>query len=802
MNLAWLVAIYSPHEIAAHPNFNTEIVRAEAELAAILLDRTPPSKAFKFPGIKQSAGVNDPAVDLIYGLITSQSGENGLEELGGAITATDPNADLARITALATVFSTLGGDSERYDLIDRVLTVTLARFNGRHSSPSKLCQAVLYQQRALRKRDFGFKFSDDVISAARALSEVEIDSCLNFELNDVTAYTPELIVTNIIEGLKRAIWSVYPERNIKSSGLTSLIPPLMSQIVQVRAESLYVIHQGESHQLGRLLEEKYKEQLTRNSSQTFGKSAPDIYFQTLAYGLLGHAAVYASRKELAIMRIVRHLPDLSGVNVSHCLRLLRLACANSELTLLVDRLIYDGPLDALIQDASNILNFRTHIDSIRAGELQVLSAAAELLSSTDADRALHIALSVLDKGGPTLPPGNWQTASTLNEPAWLAAADLASRIGEDSALAERLLRAMSSPDSQDELWDRVFSKVIRRIRWELVDLRLQNECKLIFEGLPGEVFESSRNQLIRAKVLDDRPPTISNTGDTYTDLSDALSHYLRTESAPPQELVDKIVQTSVRGMRTVREEARSGQHSGMAVDPSTLAAFVVEFDKTSELTSELLAFVTDQNVFQSVRRHALKILSESNVSIPQSIIERHRDRILLEISAPDTSSISWFEEATRGIPNIAALRFVAAHDILPTPVVIRTIFPWVTSTDRRLRKDTAEAIAQFISSQPSVPLQGMAIQMSYDQDAEVRAAIVPGLVASSQAALLFSDESKARLIEMLDDDGILVPLVVLRRICNLLDSTWPKREKITEIRSNHPSRRIRDAAAKISLPQG
>ncbi|WP_338767898.1 hypothetical protein V7968_02515 [Nocardia vulneris] len=796
MNLAWLVAIFSPHEIADHPNFEEGLPRPEAELAAILLNRTPPGRRLEFTGKNKRVSAGDEAIDLVYELIFGSTTVSSRESLTRLILDTGPSDDIARIVALSVVLSAVTGELDEYDTADRILTQALG-LTGGQDSPEKLCRVVLLQQKALRRRDFGFDFAGDVLNAARLLDDIVIEDCTEFELNGITRYTQSQVIQSVYEGLRKSVWSLFPNQEFdRSVDSDSRIPSRSEQLRQPRSLIMLPIAQGESRELGRFLADSYKEQLKSAPARTIGKASPDLYFQVLAFSLLGNTSVYESRKEMAMLRIVRHMPDLSQFDVSLCLRTLRLSNADAELRLLIRTLVYDGPLNALVTDARHILDNRTDWRSIRAGEFQVLSAAAELLSTAEADRAFNLALEVLREDGPTLPPGNWQSPATRAEPAWVAAADIAANLGEDASFAKLLLDSMANAKNHHDLWDRTFSRVIPKIHWGSVGDDLRSEWVQLFEALPEDTFEESRNALTRAEVLEASAPNAEDISDSSSELANALNFYLRREEEPPAELREKISSQAVVGMREVRLQAKRGEFRGLTIDPSTFAAFLAKFSPDPMLIDELLKFLTDRQVDRFVRSHALEILSDPKVELPDFIVHRHRESLIALITSPGVDSMPRPNDSENDAVFLPALTFAVVHELLDQDAAMRMILPSVASSDHSVRKEVAGAISTFASVQSGPLPKAIALQLSFDRKAEVRAAVVPALIVFAQPQMESSDGFRTRLQKMLYDDGILVPLTVLRHMARVDNLVSQAKETIAEIRSNHPSRRVRESAAR------
>jgi hypothetical protein len=318
-------------------------------------------------------------------------------------------------------------------------------------SISSLARAALYQQRALRRRDVDGPFLDDSVEALGLLRGVRPEECSDYTVGQHSHSTPEALASRIVDSLTNSAWSLIPTMIDPDQDGTPP-PPDWERVFAWTRDQLKV-RSDEAEQYGRWLSDQYNVQLQRASLTTIGRRDPDLFYESYKFELLGHHAVYASRKNLALMRTLAAMPRLSRPDLADCIRLLRHSGAEKELTMLLNRLIQGGPLDALAADARQVVHVRAPAATLRPVDMFVLRSGADLLAQGEAYDGLGYVFTSLDEGGPSVGAGRYQVQSKRCESAWMAAIALAEVAGSTTDVASRLLTAVIEPLGSDDLWD-------------------------------------------------------------------------------------------------------------------------------------------------------------------------------------------------------------------------------------------------------------------------------------------------------------------------------------------------------------
>ena len=98
-------------------------------------------------------------------------------------------------------------------------------------------------------------------------------------------------------------------------------------------------------------------------------------------------------------------------------------------------------------------------------------------------------------------------------------------------------------------------------------------------------------------------------------------------------------------------------------------------------------------------------------------------------------------------------------------------------------------------------LQSLAIQLSLDPNPTVRSEVLHALIVISSQATDTQDLATSRLVSLLNDDGIAVPLNTLRAVLKMETIPVQVLDIARAMQSTHVSKRIRDAAARVATIQ-
>ncbi|GBG36854.1 hypothetical protein [Mycobacterium montefiorense] len=280
MNLAWLAAVLSPFEIAAHPNFGSSGgFRPEEDLAAIVLGRIPSWEQFErriAPPEEEGPPV-DEAVRLVYDAI--YKGGSAIEQFFETVLIID-GGDVARSTALTLLACVLAGMDDNHDLCERLVSNALQML-AVEDGESVLCRAALLQQRALRRRDVGQQSEDDSIEVASTLEALDVKNFETFSTNGVTTRSCSAVLDDIRKTLIRASWSTVSSSFFSEGEAVGPIPSRRDQLFVEPTERLTKLESYELEEYYRYVERAYDRLLRQIPQTVWGGRPPDIFLKFL-----------------------------------------------------------------------------------------------------------------------------------------------------------------------------------------------------------------------------------------------------------------------------------------------------------------------------------------------------------------------------------------------------------------------------------------------------------------------------------------------------------------------------------------
>lgn len=791
MNLAWIAAVLSPFEIAPHPNFGSAPgYRPESDLAQIVMERSP-----SWGSIERRIGASsdgpsaDEGVKLIYDTFYDGSTEPSMD-IYEYLIEYPGDGDSARRTALTLLACVFAGAADDFTLCDRLIQSALEGLREGESG-ADLCRAVLLQQLALRRFDAGESAVSASVEAASLLERVDPESCGQFELNGVTPMTPSEVVARVVEALKRATWSTAGLEIFDPNGIGT-IPSKRDQLFKAESGRLSRIKSDELSEYYRVIENSFDQLFDRTSRTVMGGRNPDLFFEMLAYELYGHAGVKYVRKQVAMMRSIQGFPFLADVNLGNSLRLLRQATAEAELRQLIAHVESSGPLLGIVDDARRIMANRRRVNAIRAVELVVLAAAADVLGEPEAAEVLDLIFAVIDKGGPVDPPGSWQIDSKRYETASTSALAVGEAVGSVGRVADHLLQSLTADRISDELWDRAFASIIRGLDWDAVPDATRDAWR---EVLHTEGFSKS----ISTRAFDrDLPPDAGPTWDpaksySLAECAELINQYLRHEQAIPEVIVDRASELAQRGVARIRSDAPN-KYGKSIPDPAEMMTVLVLETDSNELWEPLLGFLSDANVPQTAKRRSFDLLVVKKVAIDSRVFANHRNALLEVVTGADPFAA--FDDRS-GVIFPAAMRFAAVYELIDGATVFKYIWTLATADDRFNRIEAARSLQAFVRNKPFDWMLTIALQLSYDVFPEVKVQAIDALSGLVHVRERDLPTAADRLGELLDNDGVLIPLTVLQAISVRGVTDERLRAKAKALRSGHLSRRVRRAAADI-----
>ncbi|GAA4657477.1 hypothetical protein GCM10023347_05310 [Streptomyces chumphonensis] len=790
MNLAWIIAILRPLDIAPHANFRRpEYDALPFALLAGLVSGEPSRLPHYSLDDTEAFRENDPGIRYAELSLTHQGIREGLAGLIGEVEAATVG-DQARASAFGLLACCAAAELDEYERCDSVLHHLLQR-TDLGTPEGKLIRAALLQQKSLRYRDSGRKYTSLTTETMELLDQIEDADFSEFPVSPGSSVTYAESVKHLITSLRHAAWSLVPAR-FAVNGDQQVLPsvPTWQQIVRTqKSNQASRIDRLRASEYSKFVEGSFN-RMFRSQTRTFGGHAPTLFYAALNMELLGDLAVLRLRKENALLKLVQCMSSdrPHADDVADALRLLRNANVKSEIDLAVERIRASGPLEALKKDAIQVLRHRTQPRMVRASELRILRGAAELLTQSEAQEALSLVFQVIEAGGAQPSPDSTQLDVVRLEPAWLTAAHLAKITEDDDRAAVVLLHAARSGGPSDELRDRAIGRSLRILNWQRVSGDTRSRWSEFLQS-EGSVMSTSRSVF---EAL-----TISESASFGVDIEDLEDVANRVNVAMRGGSINNEEASScveiVRGsMAQIRDESSHGVFAFRALDPADIAAALIVHGNAQELWSDLVEFLTDRSVQRSDKSGAFDRLAHGSVELPPQVSEKFRRNCRVLLSAPGDP----FEDDTI-VPFPAALRFFASQRIVDEAETFSLISQLFGRVEARSREEASRTVAALAGSIMNPWLLAQAMQFSHDAEPGVRGHAARALATFSAISPEYGKTAEVRLVEMMREEGILVPLLVLRQVQQISNIPESTKQALGDLAANHLSVLVRREAAAL-----
>ncbi|MFI6820528.1 hypothetical protein ACIBJE_06180 [Micromonospora sp. NPDC050187] len=666
-----------------------------------------------------------------------------------------------------------------------VLDSQLSRTQKESTADDALLSAVLLQQKALRMRDAGkphLAISDD---AGRTLASLVIERCSRFRLGPSVSHSPYVTLARMRDSLQHAIGSLIPVDASERQKMPGL-PTRQMQALSREASVAVRTAKSRANSYAEFVRNSFSREFdTRSRVIMGGPGYVDLFPNVLLFELIGDGAVYTMRRELALLRLLQSQGRES--DLADALRLLRQAAAKKDLGLVLRRLRDDGPLAAISRDGRQILQRRTSSELLRTVELQVLEAAADLLTPAEARLGLEAIKACLAAGGPPDLPGMWQLAVLRREVAWRAAAALANECDAGVEVSDMLLAEVKAEHRDQELLDTAVQRALGVLDWEPLPEQTKEAWAAIMLSYHDRLPRVANLVADRLGRIEPLPADASPLDVTVHQLNLALKGGVSDRNPiEGAELVRDMLESD-------RSQAARGMYSFGGVSPGDIAAALVIAADSRGLWESLAGFLTDMRVPRDARTPGFERLARANVFIPQGpaeLFRAHAQQLLYGESS--------FESGSPVFPYPAALRFLAAFELLSDVDVYDAIAALAGGRSAAGRREAAVTAAVLARKRSLPALLALVLPLACDENPEVRA------VAGGSLVLLQSPDdhlgvvARRRIADLLLEDGILVPMVVLRELGDLsgpLPSSLQRR--VEQVSERHNSRIVRARAKRV-----
>lgn len=781
MNIAWMVAALRPRDLLVG---RSESYDPATQLAAIVFGEAVYLHAAEGDHEQpQDRAVNYAAKTLRYDTI-----QEGLKELVQEIFDTGAD-DLARAGALTLMACSAAAELDDYTTCTKVLDFLIGLTSPYQKNASALLvRAAVLQQKSLRLWDSGHDPQPTSTEALRALNNIDVSDIPKFSTGPYT--TSSRTLEHVLSALRRAIWSLapsYPETGGSPSEWPDF-PSRRKMWEYPQSEELIRIRADQVESYSKFVSQTFKNQFRSRTRYILGGPAvPDIFPQALALELIGHASVREARKELALLRLVQIDTSEDSNQVRDALRLLRHAGAKTELSLAVEKMRSGGPLWALSEDARQILRERGTPNLLRSPELRVLRGAAELMTPIEAKRALGVVRNVLEAGGPANLPGHWQRDSDRIGDAWLTAARLANSADLADEVARYFLEIAKSTERPNEQVDESLARAVNVIDWGTVSGPTTEYWSMW-------VQETREGWSATSEVVGQLCGLRSTESEIPKDLEEVafqVNQALRGTGLS-QSTVAASTPLVAAALRKLVDDARNGVHSFGTLDPADIGAALISYGN-ADLWEELGAYLISPATTRDETSYAFERLAHERPGMPtrwKELFNKNYEQILAKEN--DT-----FREQNPISPYPPALRFLAAYNLIDDATLFTSIAKLAGEKNARAREEAARTVSMLANLRSDTWLLAIATQLSHDHDVSTRSHAGRSLALFSTQDQEASWMVSARIIQLLGEDGVEVPVRLLGALKGRPPRQAEVRRTIEQLASDHPSRLVRSAALAV-----
>lgn len=752
--LQWIAALLSPRSVAPHPNFRSaDEVTPAGRLALIVQGR----------GYEQDNAVSDPNGEDVGRLL--EAAENCFNaDLGPECTtaliayARKRGVDTGQATAAALLASVALSDADRQGDAVELLRGQISRRRSDGSESDRIfLRGLMYQQLAMRTMEMGEPDRRARQRAQDLLAIVDAREMSRYPVSKGSRWTALATNRQMLIATQSANSSLF-DHDIFFPGTSLLKQWLRRPISDLTAS----VELSESAAHDALINEQYAYFALSNERSIRNEDPVDAphWRANLYFELIGHyQRARHSRRQLGQLRLMRSAPDSTG-GARDGLRLLRHAGDLKAYKLALDFVRGHGPLAILHTETEHVIRHRLSPKLLRNVEIATLESGAQTLSQESAGSALDGLFRALIEGpNPNLPQRELPVirAEQLFQAA-AAIAPVADRVPE---LAERVLdSAIAAGPTDDQLLTRAHARAVSPVDWKGLSPQLvarwrewisDQEATRGWEDLTVNI-----GPLLRAPEASTPEPSSDVTLQRVVGELNALI----AGATAPAWLSDRATELIEPLLVRDRLAAERGMHSFSGFNAADVAVGLIQFADAQSLWDPLTDFLTDRNVMRDHKTAALNRLGESRDQIPETVREKFidsSDSLLLHSGV--TSPFS----ADDITPYPAALRALAAMDAIDQGRLLSGVLQ-LAAGDERSRLEAARTLTSLVRRAGVLDqwMSASILQLSNDTSANVRAETGRALALAITRAQFARPLMSERLLDLLREDGILVPLLVLR----------------------------------------
>lgn len=793
-DLAWIVALLSPRDIALHPNFRSqETVTAPSLLALLTTSQTgrfgQERDSDEISALLESDPLGMEVVDAVRAAMEIGTIAEGAKILD-RIATEGPNDRLALRVSAAVVASSCYAELDLLDRAVRVLeSLTATELAGDDDAMGTLLLSILSVNLALRARDIGGDSGTPAGAASDLLASLTVGKLPAVQLSRGVGWSSSTTMSNIVALLQESCALHLAEGDPDFKARLDLVrrpPGTLSQRRLGRAGAA----------IDKFMKNAFDE-VAGTGSNTWSIEGMDGD-EELTEGLFiaefsGSPSASHQRTLLGTFRFLEGRSSHQAWQIREGLRLLRQGHSEKRLKPALRIVRREGPLDVLRDEAVQILRNRTESRQLGDLEAAVLGAGSDVLGPQTATRGVKLLLAMrLDPRGQS--GGRWQHGGFWYEATVHAARQL-------SAAAELELGVIGEvlSDLEEERVPGPYDHMVARILpgfnltvWS--DASVQRQARALL-GRGQDGFPESRRAIARQMELAAPPdaPIAVERPLTLMRLASVVDRSLVTGAAFPRDLVDEATNIVRDHMGQTKLAATKGQFTASSVYECDVAVALIFLTDAPGLWPAVVDFLCDPRVQRDDKSGALDRIVRFPKKVPAEAKEALLERVrVLLLGGPVFIG-------TAIDPYPSALGVAAVLDLVPREELLLQIGALVGSRKSHVR---AEGV-QILSAMASVGVEPAwlattALLLTYDENILIRASATYALCRMRDTAQIGAQTVEDRVISLLGSDGVEVPyatLAGLQQAKRPLSSNV--RKVISAMAASHASRTVRESAQSV-----
>lgn len=788
---AWVAAIAAPWTIAPHPNFSEDRVSGPGLLALVAQFRIQDLYRYQELMPEGQAPWVIELIDASRRSIEFGTVRSGADDLWGIALREDVSIGGRVASAMFATVAEVELD-ELGAAHDRLTSLAREVEQGMPSTrTAELALAVLRMQIASRQfEQLDYQGADETLQKIKDLTTLngqwgQFDVSLGIGWDSIVVQediykalsSHKLELRSRIEGFKGNTWVDV----VKSR---SSWPEFRGAVVSAARDRKYVEEVYE-----RKVGARVKRRTIRNTDPVLSRALEALLVAELTGDVNGFMA---GRLALGQFRILRDIDKADHPEVwpyQDALRLFRKARAKESLQRVLDSIYLQGPDDALINDASLILQRGGFPRDVTSYDLMVLGGAAQYLSSAALQRSVDAALAFVLK--PNSVPGSEPADQQI---AWRAILRLLPESGKDEAVAQASLLAVQG---SYDLIEGELLQLFDALNWDAVEPRTIAE----WNTWGSQAGESEREIATRARFLG-KPSERLNMMQESPEwkLPLYLAMHKNEISNIPSSLIARAEAVSSNALGQIREEAQHGSTSFGGFDAGEVAvALATEFG-LNNLWSKVTELLADRKVPQELKEKAMRRIAEAGVQhLPEKAEKSLRShwKSILESSRHDI-----FSEPDPRLEFADALRVGTILKVLSRDDAVAAGTNLAGSQNPENKLAACELIGDVASVHGEWTwAQIMLLQLIHDPDLNVRPPAAKTLASIGENKTAVTPLVVSALKSCLTYGGIRLPLLTLH---GLQRSASKARElgpelvtTVQDIAMNHRARVVREAARYV-----